>query len=181
MGEAWDHWYHVTGSTYGAWLPGDPRGFRTRHHREHVEGDYKTPPPEGEYDWKHKRSMSLTKRDPVRLISKARRLARDAMAEALGVHGAKVAALAVGATHYHILARFPEDNPRHVVGLAKKRSARALSDAGLAARGGVWAVRSRALPINDRAHARAARAYILRHASRGAAVFPESARPQAVG
>jgi hypothetical protein len=42
---AWRDWYHVTGSTYGAWLPGDPRGFRTRHHRQHVEGDYKDPPP----------------------------------------------------------------------------------------------------------------------------------------
>ena len=40
-------WYHVVLTTYGAWLPGDPRGFRTRHHREHVPGDYKAPPPVG--------------------------------------------------------------------------------------------------------------------------------------
>jgi hypothetical protein len=33
-------WYHVIISTYGGWLHGDPRGFRTRHHRAHVEGDY---------------------------------------------------------------------------------------------------------------------------------------------
>jgi hypothetical protein len=32
------------GHTYGTWLPGDPKGFRTRHHREHIEGDYKKPP-----------------------------------------------------------------------------------------------------------------------------------------
>ncbi|MCG3179184.1 MAG: hypothetical protein BIFFINMI_01517 [Phycisphaerae bacterium] len=29
----------VTWSTYGAWLPGDPRGFQTRRGRQHV------PPP----------------------------------------------------------------------------------------------------------------------------------------
>ena len=40
-------WFHVTAHTYGAWLAGDARGFRTRHHREHVEGDYKHPPPAG--------------------------------------------------------------------------------------------------------------------------------------
>jgi hypothetical protein len=42
-------WYHSITSTYGAWLYGDERGFRTRHHREHVDGDYKSPPPRGLY------------------------------------------------------------------------------------------------------------------------------------
>ena len=36
----WNDWYHVMCHTYGTWLPGDPKGFRTRHHREQVEGDY---------------------------------------------------------------------------------------------------------------------------------------------
>lgn len=42
--QPWNDWYHIMCHTYGTWLPGDPRGFRTRHHREHVEGDYKSPP-----------------------------------------------------------------------------------------------------------------------------------------
>ena len=42
-------WYHVVLSTYGSWLYGDKRGFRTRHHREHVDGDYKNPPSLGKY------------------------------------------------------------------------------------------------------------------------------------
>jgi hypothetical protein len=29
-------WYHIIMSTYGSWLYGDARGFRTRHHREHI-------------------------------------------------------------------------------------------------------------------------------------------------
>jgi hypothetical protein len=30
--------YHVILATCGAWLFGDARGFRTRHHGKHVEG-----------------------------------------------------------------------------------------------------------------------------------------------
>ena len=37
----WNFWYHVGSNTKGTWLTGDPRGFRSRHHREHVEGDYR--------------------------------------------------------------------------------------------------------------------------------------------
>lgn len=37
-------WHHIILTTYGSWLPGDLRGFRTRDHREHVEGDYRPPP-----------------------------------------------------------------------------------------------------------------------------------------
>jgi hypothetical protein len=42
----WNNWYHCMFHTYGAWLPGDHRGFRTRHHKKHIEGDYNHPPEE---------------------------------------------------------------------------------------------------------------------------------------
>jgi hypothetical protein len=32
----WCDWYHIMCNTFGTWLPGDPKGFRTRHHREHT-------------------------------------------------------------------------------------------------------------------------------------------------
>ena len=44
MGEPAPRWFHCTSHTYGAWLHGDERSFRTRHHREHKIGDYKNPP-----------------------------------------------------------------------------------------------------------------------------------------
>ena len=47
---AWNGWYHVNGNTYGTWLPGDERGWRSRHHKVHVNGDYKNPPPPGAHD-----------------------------------------------------------------------------------------------------------------------------------
>src|SRR5213083_3044797 len=63
----WDHWYHVTVHTYGQWLRGDPRGWRARNHREHVDGDYKHPPPKGKYDQLFAQSKALLKRDPVKI------------------------------------------------------------------------------------------------------------------
>lgn len=55
------------GHTYGTWLPWDGRGFRTRHHREHVDGDYRSPPPVGMYNGLRRHSKSSMKREPVHL------------------------------------------------------------------------------------------------------------------
>jgi hypothetical protein len=65
-------WFHLTTHTYGVWLYGDPRGFRTRHHREHIEGDYKNPPPPGKYADKLQRSKESLKQDPVKLNAEFR-------------------------------------------------------------------------------------------------------------
>jgi hypothetical protein len=65
-------WFHVILTTYGAWLPGDPRGFRTRHHRDHVEGDYKSPPPVGVYESFALTNRDALKHDPVSLDSTQR-------------------------------------------------------------------------------------------------------------
>ncbi len=168
---AWNSWYHVSGHTYGSWLRGDPRGWRARHHREHVDGDYKNPPPRGTYDTLHARSKKLMKRAPVALTPQARRLACDVFAEALTFHRLEPLAISVDGRHYHVLARFRDDRPRHWIGIAKTRSARALSDAGLVPRGGVWAVRCKCLPINDRPHQVTVFKYILKHGHKGAAVW----------
>lgn len=60
---------------------------------------------------------------------------------------------------------------RHYVGIAKKDSARVLSDEKLVDSGGVWAVRVRCLPVRDRSHQLNVYRYIEDHANRGAAVW----------
>src|SRR4030095_14106043 len=75
MSSPWNNWYHCMGSTYGAWLPGDPRGFRTRHHREDVPYDYKHPPPPGLYEKRYARSRQLMTRPPVYLTPRQCQLA----------------------------------------------------------------------------------------------------------
>lgn len=168
---AWNHWYHVSGHTYGSWLRGDPRGWRARHHREHVEGDYRNPPPPGTYDTLLSKSKSLMKRAPVRLSPDAREVACEVFAEVLRFHQLEPLIVSVDVHHYHVLARFKDSQPRKWIGIAKKRSARSLSDSGLVEPGGVWAVRCKCLPIKDRAHQVAAYAYILRHGAKGARVW----------
>lgn len=94
------------GSTYGTWLRGDPRGWRARHHREHVDGDYKNPPPPGEYDEMFARSKDLMKRDEVLLDRDQRVIACREMGKAFLYHKIELIDLSVGAAHFHLLARF---------------------------------------------------------------------------
>src|SRR5437016_283118 len=79
----WNDWYHVTVHAYGSWLRGDPRGWRARHHREHVDGDYRNPPPAGKYDHMYELSRALMKRDAVKIAHELRRFVACAIVEKL--------------------------------------------------------------------------------------------------
>ena len=104
---AWNGWYHCISGTYGSWLPGDPRGFRTRDHRVHIDGDYKSPPPDGKYDAWHEHARSIMPRDAVTLSPQARQAALAVMLNAwVHVHKIEVLALSIGGQHFHVLARF---------------------------------------------------------------------------
>ncbi len=174
LSEPWDDWYHCNGNTYGTWLRGDPRGWRARHHREHVEGDYRKPPAPGTHERELAQSRQLMNREPVRLSREAAAVACARMAEALRFHLVMVEAMCVDDHHFHVLVRCPDHDPRKWVGIAKKESARALSSAGLAKPGGVWAVRFRCLPVKDESHFANIARYIAAHERRGASVWTRS-------
>ena len=179
---------HCTGSTYGSWLRGDPRGWRERNHRRHVEGDYRNPPPPGTGDAFFEQSKRLMKREGVTLEWDARVVACRAMFEALQFHGVVVKDLCVGARHWPALARFyplhrddwiviemqclsKNRDPRHLMGIAKKESARELSRRELAAPGGVWARGCGRRYIKNAWHFERVSGYIPDHAKHGAAVY----------
>ncbi len=166
---AWRGWYHVTGGTHGSWLPGDPRGWRARHHREHVDGDYKNPPPKGKYDALHASSQGALRDPPVRLNPSQRRVALEAIVEKLKALGVEVIAASVDAVHYHVLGRFAGGAVRGPVGQAKGVSSRLLGKHGLA--GAVWAKRCRPLPVRDRSHQVNVFHYIRGHVEKGACVW----------
>ncbi len=166
----WNNWYHCTGNTYGTWLPGDHRGWRSRRHRVHVQGDYKSPPPTGEHDKLHEQSKRSMKRYPVYVDPVAQRIACDAIVDKLLEKDIEIAACAVDDHHFHVIGRFDDRRPRHWIGLAKKNSAWAVRSPGLTGQGGIWAVRGQCKPITDEAHFRGAVAYVLGHGKRGAAV-----------
>jgi len=159
-------WYHVNGNTFGTWLPGDRRGFRTRRHRQHVEGDYKNPPPTGIYETLNETVRGKMKQSPVTFGREERKVAAEMMAAKLIEKKIELLCLSVDRVHYHLLARFPELEVRKWIGLANKNASHALRSCGM--EGKIWAVRCRALPIRDRAHQINVYKYILAHAKKGA-------------
>jgi hypothetical protein len=150
--EPWNDWYHCMGNTYGTWLPGDARGFRTRHHREHVEGDYKNPPAPGQYEKRHQKSKDLMKRPPVYLSVPQRTRALEEFVGSLRRREIEVVTASIDRVHFHVLARFPGHDPRHRIGVAKKESSHYLEAAGLAPVGGLWATGFECVPIENRRH-----------------------------
>ena len=163
-------WFHCTSHTYGAWLHGDPRSFRTRHHREHIVGDYKNPPPMGMYDDKLKRSLALLKQPPVILAPNWRPIFGREIRNKLLKLGAQVLCVSMGSTHTHLLAKMPGGEvPRLWVGQAKKHSNFIGKEHGWT--GKLWAVRSKIIPIKDRPHQLNTFQYVLDHIDEGAWIW----------
>lgn len=164
------------GHTYGTWLPGDPKGFRTRHHREHVDGDYKNPPPKGKYDRRWERAKQLMKRDPVYLNPDQRGRAVQEFVRAFAKWHVELRIISIDRIHLHALAQFVQGDPRHFVGLAKKECSAYMKRDGLAPDGGLWAVRCKCLPVHDREHFDNVTDYIRDHESAGAVVWEAKTR-----
>jgi hypothetical protein len=173
----WRHWYHVTFNPYGQWLRGDPRGWRERRHREHVEGDYKNPPPPSKLNEAlYKQSKKRMKHEPVTFAPEQRRNVGIWILESLGIQQRSVLVLAVGEKHVHTLVQCPDKNPKRVIGKAKNHvwgmffpveERRKEADE----RPALWAAGSDATPIEDESHARWAVPYILEHRDEGAWVW----------
>ncbi len=178
-------WFHMTTHTYGAWLYGDPRGFRTRHHREHVEGDYKHRPPSGQHQSQYDRSKRLMKQPAVTLSTDWRRIIGEALLERFLELGAEVISIAMGGQHAHVQTRMPPACPRAWMGFAKKHAWHVARDRNW--QGLLWSKRSKATPIKDRGHQENTFDYILRHRHEGAWVWcfrdplPPKSPPVATG
>lgn len=163
---AWNDWYHVNGNTYGTWLPGDPRGWREKRHKKHVDGDCKNPPPKGSGDAMHRHARSLLKQSPVHLDIAQRGIAGRALVEWFLTHDVEILALSLDAIHYHLLARFPDKQVRPRVGRAKKHAYHELRDHSFEGR--LWQRGCNVVPISDRPHQLNVFGYIGRHRQLGA-------------
>lgn len=162
-------WFHIILTTYGAWLPGDPRGFRTRHHRDHVDGDYKSPPPTGLYDGLH-RSARAAQCESTRTFTPAQRtLVAQRLWERLDGLGAMIAIVTVAGRHAHLLVKIPAEKTRPWLGICKRHVTFSLKQQGVTGR--VWAKGAKFVPVEDRSHQLNVYRYIERHAEQGAAVL----------
>ena len=158
--------YHCIITTYGAWLPGDPRGFRTRHHREHVDGDYKHPPEAGVYVGLERASHESLTHPVTAIPPELRSVVGRALLQRLQQLGSVVVAMLVAAEHVHILAKMPVRRARPWIGLAKKHAWFELCAIGW--QGRLWGGHSKAEIVRDRQHQLNIYHYILRHESQGA-------------
>lgn len=131
-------WWLVTWTTYGTWLPGDPRGFQTWRGHRYV------PPPKRyakpaertyqsvEYETEHHLASKSMTQDPVHLMPDQRRIAVEAIVAQFAEMPIDPAILAVGGEHAHFLARFGAAKIRRTVGILKAAASRELHAAGTA-------------------------------------------------
>lgn len=162
-------WYHVTCSTYNSWLPGDPRGFRSKQHKIHSSGDHRNPPPKDEHAGLHAHAKSISG-DAILLNQAQRAVAGEAVKQTLQKHGHKLLVLAVGGTHVHLLAELPSvlQEAEDVIGYAKVSASMRLNKT---LPGRVWAKGCNPKPIRDQTHQHNTFRYILDHSDEGAWVW----------
>lgn len=159
-------WWHLILTARGAWLHGDPRGFRSRGHRIHSSGDYKNPPPRGEHaglhEWHRARSgpgvsFPVDVREMIgrAILLKCRKAER------------RVLAIAVAPAHAHLLVELSRGRQaaEAFCGRLKQASSHAVRDR---LPGSVWAGGGKPVDIEDRSHHRRVFDYILAHSSHGA-------------
>ena len=174
MTRGWMNWYHCTLTCYGQWLRGDPRGWRERNHRLHVEGDYKSPPEPTAYNKAiFRQSQKILKFDPVEFTMEERGHVCVYVLRSLEIQQIDVRAIAVGAKHTHVLINCPRDNPKAVIGKAKTNVWMQLVNGGEKLKTStdarpLWAVGSHAEPITEKDHFINAFWYILEHRLEGA-------------
>src|SRR2546425_200573 len=116
-------WWHIVISTYASWLPGDPRGFRSKKHKIHSSGDYKNLPPEGEHQGLHAYSKKISG-EKVIIPNHLWPVVGGAILKHLKKLNRRILALSVSATHCHMLVELPQDEKeaRHIVGQCKSDS-----------------------------------------------------------
>jgi hypothetical protein len=171
VGTPWNNWFHCTAHVYGAWLRGDPRGWRTRHHREHVEGDYKHPPKREDYEKLQALSRRLMKHDRVRIHKAFREHLLSLIIERLLIAEIECVCASLNSSHLHVLARFNDRNPRHWIGRAKYHASMGCKGIDGLPQDGLWGKRSKAEPVKHRTHQVKTFKYILDHRNEGAHVY----------
>ena len=120
-------WRHVIITTHGSWLPGDPRGWRSRHHRIHSSGDYKNPPPKEEHEGLREYHRNRSD-DPITIDRDLREIVIRAFVEKLRDLRFSVVVVSASGRHVHALVELPDDRReiRRIIGKCKQRASHAV-------------------------------------------------------
>lgn len=128
-------WWLITWTTYGSWLPGDPRGFRTRRGKEYVPPPRRyAKPGEPVYDARQYTERFQEAKGSlegcVKLTSQQQKLVLEAIVSEIDAIPVTSAIVSVGATHVHWLAQLGGHPIRTTVGRIKSEATRQLNEAG---------------------------------------------------
>lgn len=170
-------WRHVVISTYGSWLPGDPRGFRSKDHKIHSSGDYKKPPPVGEHAGLHIYSKRISG-DPIVIPRPLRLTVGHAILAKLKKLNHECLVISVAGMHAHIQVELPDDlsRIRHIIGQCKTVASHAIRDQ---LPGRVWARDGAYKPIDTIEYQRSVYTYILSQAD--AWIWSYKKKPSSLG
>jgi len=160
-------WFHITIGTLNNWLPGDPRGWRSRHHKRHSSGDHRNPPPPGEHAALHRYAKSISG-DAVVVPKALRVVIGQTMLAHLQSLEHELLVISVGGMHTHLQVQLPFESVKREIGRAKRRASIAVNDA---MPGRLWGKGCGIEPIRDRAHQRNTYGYIRGHYVEGAWVW----------
>jgi hypothetical protein len=178
---AYRYFWFVTWSTYGAWLPGDPRGFQTWRGRTYVPppkryakpGEPVYDPSQYREDWKLSKAISG---DAVRLTPEEQQIALDAFVMRIAELPPMVPRiLSVGDWHMHLLAKFGSRKIRPTVGSLKQAATEAIPNPGNRKR--IWGYNCHMDSVKDRRHYQNLIRYVRCHRDEGALIYewPEAA------
>ena len=153
--------YHITWDAYGSWLPGDSREFRARHGRQHVDGDYKNPPPPGKYKALHAHARRSLKKPPAEIPPDLREVIALPCLQQFADEEVEVFAISVDSWHVHAAVDCPPDGLKQMIGCVKKVSSHLVQDR---ISGRLWQAGCRPVRVWDKQHRHNVLAYIRSHA-----------------
>ena len=154
-------WFHIIWTTYGTWLPGDPRGFRSRDHRIHSSGNVRRPPPPGEHAGLRGYARRTMRGEPVILTPAERGKVLESLLEKIGSIELLTDTLAVSATHVHLLSRCLPGDLDSIISRLRRHASHAMRDS---LPGQVWSRGKHIVELRDNGHAGNIHNYILDHA-----------------
>ena len=162
-------WRHIVVGMRCSWLHGDPRGFRSRDHRLYSSGDYKAPPPTGEYE-KLRRYHQQHSGVPVDLEVEARLIICRAFVLKWRSLGHRVIVRSVGKRHLHAVVEGPNDYGAFtkLVGKCKQAASHAVRQL---LPGSIWAANGGFKPIRGPGHFRNSSKYVRTRQEAGTLVW----------
>jgi hypothetical protein len=160
-------WAHVMTSYLGQWLPGDRRGFRSRAHRIHSNGNYKFSGGPDEHRALREHAEKLSSVKVILTIPQCRTLV-GSMAKKFMEMEIPVAIIAAAATHCHVLIKVGDEDAKPIMGRAKQAGSHALRRQ---LPGRIWGQSSEVVRVCGFLHFASVFWYVKEHSDQGAALW----------